>query len=514
MIDRRRFVQSMMVLGAAARIRPTTVLLGAAAGGRPARPCRRRARRRAQGGRLYADIRINRYRNQFIFTRDRRVQNIVNTEDYGFGVRVIADGTWGFASSSIVTKDEIATGRGAGGRRSRKANAAINAEPVQLAPVDAYNDVVEHAGHQEPVRDAAPAEARSAAADQRRGAEGAGRELRLRVDAVRERAQVLRVDRGLAHRAVADPLVPVVLGDGGRSRHGQVLLAQFADRADGHGLRIRRDLPAAAGSAGRRRGSGRDAQGEAGARRAEDADPAPDQPAGSPSTSRSATRPSSIARSATRRTSPAPASSPPTSSATFEFGSKLVNIVADKTQEHGMATCGYDDDGVKTTRWPLIKDGVFVDYQTTRDQAHLINQKASHGCSYADNWSSVPFQRMPNVSLQPGDKDLSEQDIIAATDDGDLHQGRRQLQHRPPALQLPVQRPDVLGGQERQDHDRSCATSPTSRTRRSSGSRATCSAAGRPICSGARSATARASPRRATRSAMAARSRGSRASTS
>ena len=83
-----------------------------------------------------------------------------------------------------------------------------------------------------------------------------------------------------------------------------------------------------------------------------------------------------------------------------------------------MATCGYDDDGVKTTRWPLIKDGVFVDYQTTRDQAHLIGQKASHGCSYADNWSSVPFQRMPNVSLEPGAKDIGEKDIIAATDDG------------------------------------------------------------------------------------------------
>ena len=61
---------------------------------------------------------------------------------------------------------------------------------------------------------------------------------------------------------------------------------------------------------------------------------------------------------------------------------------------------------------------MFVDYQTTRDQAHLIGQKASHGCSYADSWASVPFQRMPNVSLEPGEKDLSEQDIIAATDDG------------------------------------------------------------------------------------------------
>ena len=93
----------------------------------------------------------------------------------------------------------------------------------------------------------------------------------------------------------------------------------------------------------------------------------------------------------------------------FEFGSKMVNIVADKTQEHAMATCGYDDDGVKTTQLaPRSRTASFVDYQTTRDQAHLIGQKASHGCSYADNWASVPFQRMPNVSLEPGAKDVSE----------------------------------------------------------------------------------------------------------
>src|SRR4030095_10603698 len=92
----------------------------------------------------------------------------------------------------------------------------------------------------------------------------------------------------------------------------------------------------------------------------------------------------------------------------FEFGSKIVNIVADKTQANAIATCGYDD--VKATSFPLIKDGIFVDYQTTRDQAHLIGQKASHGCSYADSWGSIPFQRMPNVSLQPADAVVNEQD--------------------------------------------------------------------------------------------------------
>ena len=137
MIDRRRFVQSMLALGAATGVRPSTVLLARP----PADELRDLAdaalvRRATKAGASYADIRINRYRNQFIFTRDRRVQNIVNTEDYGFGVRVIVDGTWGFASSSIVTKDEIArVAAQAVGDRAGPTQ-TINAEPVRLAPVE------------------------------------------------------------------------------------------------------------------------------------------------------------------------------------------------------------------------------------------------------------------------------------------------------------------------------------------------------------------------------------------
>ena len=73
----------------------------------------------------------------------------------------------------------------------------------------------------------------------------------------------------------------------------------------------------------------------------------------------------------------------------------------------------------RPTRWHLVKDGTFVDYQTTRDQAHLIGQKASHGCSYADSWGSIPFQRMPNVSLEAGEPRTSARPTSSrATDDG------------------------------------------------------------------------------------------------
>jgi TldD protein len=139
MIDRREFVQSMIALGAATSLRPATVLF--AAPNQELKGLADAALAAAkQAGASYADIRINRYRNQFIFTRDRRVQNIVNTEDFGFGVRVIVDGTWGFASSSAVTKDDVAAiARQAVG--IARANKSINTDPVKQAPVEAYADV-------------------------------------------------------------------------------------------------------------------------------------------------------------------------------------------------------------------------------------------------------------------------------------------------------------------------------------------------------------------------------------
>ena len=90
----------------------------------------------------------------------------------------------------------------------------------------------------------------------------------------------------------------------------------------------------------------------------------------------------------------------------------MVNLFADKTQPGSLGAVGYDDEGVKTKRWDLVKDGKLVNYQAIRDQAHIIGEKESHGCCYADSWSSVQFQRMPNVSLAAGKAPLSVQDMI------------------------------------------------------------------------------------------------------
>jgi TldD protein len=108
----------------------------------------------------------------------------------------------------------------------------------------------------------------------------------------------------------------------------------------------------------------------------------------------------------------------------FRFGSEIVNVNGDRTRPESLSTCGYDDDGVKTRQFPIIKNGIFVGYQTIRDQAHLIGQTESMGCCYADSYASVPFQRMPNVWLEPSEKPVTLNDLVSGVDNGILIDGR------------------------------------------------------------------------------------------
>jgi len=112
----------------------------------------------------------------------------------------------------------------------------------------------------------------------------------------------------------------------------------------------------------------------------------------------------------------------------LRLGPEFMQFVGNRTEVGGCATIGWDDEGVPGESWPIIEDGVFVDYQTTREQVAWIEPltgvSSSHGCAYGQNWESMPFQRMPNVSLMPGEEDLSEEDVIAATDRGILIEGR------------------------------------------------------------------------------------------
>jgi TldD protein len=101
----------------------------------------------------------------------------------------------------------------------------------------------------------------------------------------------------------------------------------------------------------------------------------------------------------------------------LKYGSDIVNVVADATPAHGpgLGTFAYDDEGVPGQRTPIIKDGQFVGYLTSRETAAAIGQTRSSGSMRAEGWNRIPIIRMTNVSLLPGKGTLEE--LIADTDD-------------------------------------------------------------------------------------------------
>ncbi|MER7204510.1 peptidase C69 [Streptomyces sp. CB01635] len=113
-----------------------------------------------------------------------------------------------------------------------------------------------------------------------------------------------------------------------------------------------------------------------------------------------------------------------TSFATFDqlgklkYGSEIMNVTGDRTAEHGLATIGYDDEGVAGQSWDLVRDGTLVGYQLDRRIAKLTGFDRSNGCAYADSPGHVPVQRMANVSLQPDPGGLSTEDLIGGVDRG------------------------------------------------------------------------------------------------
>lgn len=99
----------------------------------------------------------------------------------------------------------------------------------------------------------------------------------------------------------------------------------------------------------------------------------------------------------------------------FQYGSEIVNIVADATHPYGLGSFAYDDEGVPAQKIFLVKDGIFVNYLTSRETAKIIGEN-SNGTMRADGWNRIPIIRMTNINLLPGDKSIEE--IIDSTDYG------------------------------------------------------------------------------------------------
>jgi len=372
-------------------------------------------------GAQYADIRISRTLNQFVNTRENRVENVTDTETYGFGVRVLVDGAWGFAASSNVQKAEIA--RVAERAVSiAKANRAIQRNRISLVPVEKYPN----AEYATPVvRDpfAVP--------------------LSEKVDyLLKVNAEAAKV-KGPGPLFVSSRMFFVKEIKSFASTEGSYIdqtLIRSWPTFTVTSINSQTGRFEQRSSLGTPIGKGYEVVGEydligEAPRAAEQAIQKHTAKSVEPGKKDLVLHPTNLWLTIHEsighpteldRVLGYEANYAGTSFATreklgkFQYGSKFINIKGDKIQKNGLATCGWDDDGVKTKEWDIIYDGVLVSYQTVRDNAAVIGLKESQGASYGDNWGDVAFQRMPNVSLQPapGKQKISADDLIADVKDG------------------------------------------------------------------------------------------------
>lgn len=386
-------------------------------------------------GATYCDVRIGRYLRQFIVTREDKVQNIVNTESTGVGIRVIAKGTWGFAATSDLDADSVA----AAAREAvgiARANSRLQAKPVELAPVKGVGEV----SWATPIVKNAMAVPIKDKVDLLLGVNAAALEagasfVNSMLFAVNEQKYFASTDGSWIdqdiHRIWAPMSVTAVDQSTGRFRTRGGLSAprgmgfEYLDAKP----EDRVELPC--GAVVYRDSYDMKADAVAAAKQAREKLAAPSVEPGKydlvldPShlwltIHESVGHPLELDRVLGYEANYAG-----TSFATldkwrekFQYGSDQVTIVADRTQPGSLGAVGYDDEGVRAQKWDLIKDGKLVNYEVIRDQAHILGLKESQGCCYADSWSSVQFQRMPNVSLAAGKAKLMPEEMVKGVENG------------------------------------------------------------------------------------------------
>ena len=386
--------------------------------------------RARKAGATYADIRINRYRSQMVSMRSQpdfatgklnHVPTVTDTETFGFGIRAIASGAWGFSASHRLTKDDIARAAKEATEIAR-ANAPLRRGPVRLAPVAAYKDAYRTPIARDPFE--VPIDEKLEF-------------LRSLNDQVKKVEGVFSANGTISHR-VEHRFFASTEGSVIEQRVYQIspeLTATAVDKGRKTKTRTYRPHAVTAGWEAVER-----ARFPEHARRiGEEAVQHLKAPSVEPGRKDLVLMPThlgltiheSIGHSTELdRALGYEANFAGTSFLTpdkmgkFRVGSEIMNVNGDRVRAESLSTCGYDDDGVKTRQFPIIKEGIFVGYQTIRDQAHLIGQTESTGCCYADSYGSVPFQRMPNVWLAPSKDAVTRDDLIAGVDDGVLIDGR------------------------------------------------------------------------------------------
>ena len=382
-------------------------------------------------GASYCDVRVGRYLNQFIVTRDLNIENVASTESAGVGVRVLAGGAYGFAATSDMSADGVA----AAARQAvaiAKANAKLQTEPVQLAPVKGVGEVswatpLKKDWRTVPIKD----KAELLLAANKAGFEGGATFMRSVMFQVNQQKYFASTDGSYIDQDIHRLWLPLTAtavdkaSNKFRSRQGlsspvgmgyEYLDARPEDKVMSAGglVTLYKGTYDAVEDA---RAAGRQAKEKLSAKSVE---PGKYDLVLSPehlwlTIHESVGHPTELDRVLGYE-----ANFAGTSFATldkwqskkFKYGAERVNITADKVVPGSLGAVGFDDEGVKCKRWDIVKDGILVNYQATRDQVHMLGEAASHGCSYADSWASVQFQRMPNISLAAGKLPLTPDQLI------------------------------------------------------------------------------------------------------
>ncbi|RPI50409.1 MAG: TldD/PmbA family protein [Acidobacteria bacterium] len=371
-------------------------------------------------GASYADARVGRYRRQVIQTRERQVSAVADQESYGLGIRTLVNGCWGFAATSTMTRAGVQKAAQEAVALSRAAR-AVQRHPVELAPVAAVTGTWITPVQRDPLD--VPLEEKIALLLK-------ANEAALRVKNVRFVASGFQLLREVKTLLTSDgtnvtqtfirvgpyfSATATVPGDFQTYEH------ETAPRGQGWEYVESLDIPGNA---------------ERWASIAAEKLTAKTVEAGQydlildPTNlwltiHESIGHPTELDRAVGQEANYAGTSfvAPPEKTiGRLRYGPENMNVQADRTQEFSLSRVAWDDEGVPADEWLIIEKGLFKDYQTTREQAkwieHLTGVRRSHGCSFAESWNAVQFQRMPNISLLPGERDLTLDDIVAATDRG------------------------------------------------------------------------------------------------
>jgi TldD protein len=379
-------------------------------------------------GASYADVRVSARRQQNVNTRDKIVQGVSDNDTYGIGVRTLVDGAWGFAATSQLTKDAVAQITKSAITQAR-ANRASQLHPVVLAPtpgnqVGEWKSPIQTDPFTIPIVD----------------------KVALLLAANAEAAKVKQVRNVTSSMFFLREEKTLMTSDGSyivqtiyRTQPSMTVTAVSEDRTDFQSRASNDIAPMGIGYEHVINSK----LGENAARWANDAveklsakpvDPGKYDLVLHPSNlwltlHETVAHPTELDRAMGYEANYAGTSfvAPPEKVlGQLKFGSSVMNIQGDREQPGSLAAIGWDDEAVKPVRFDIIKDGIFVDYQTTREQASMLEwyykkvgkPVRSYGCSYAQSWADVQFQRMPNVSLLPGKNDYVWEDIISQTDKG------------------------------------------------------------------------------------------------